>query len=48
MNSPGEIWFCGVSFLLTIYGHADSLEETKAAFRAEYEKSRGTLRGAPR
>ena len=34
-----EIWFWGVSFQLTgrkSYGHATSLEEAKAAFRAEY------------
>jgi hypothetical protein len=33
-------WFWGVSFQITgrkSYGHATSLEEAKAAFRAEYE-----------
>jgi hypothetical protein len=35
-----ETWFWGVSFQLTgrkSYGHAPSLDEAKAAFRAEYE-----------
>jgi hypothetical protein len=35
-----ETWFWGVSFQVTgrkSYGHASSLEEAKAAFRAEYE-----------
>ena len=34
-----ETWFWGVSFQLTgrkSYGHAASLDEAKAAFRAEY------------
>lgn len=51
VNSPDEIWFWGVSFQLTnrkSYGHAESLDEAKAAFRTEYEKPRGTLRGDPR
>jgi hypothetical protein len=43
VNSFGrrEIWFWGVSFMLTgrkSYGRADSLEEAEAAFRAEYER----------
>jgi hypothetical protein len=39
-----EIWFWGVSFQLTgrkSYGHTTSLDEAKAAFRAEYEKWNG-------
>jgi hypothetical protein len=38
-------WFWGVSFQLTrrkSYGHVPSLEEAKAAFRAEYEAWRRT------
>jgi hypothetical protein len=38
-------WFWGVSFQLTgrkSYGLADSLDEAKAAFRAEYEAWKGT------
>jgi hypothetical protein len=37
-NSPDEIWFWGVSFLLTnrtSYGHADTLDEAKTAFGKE-------------
>jgi hypothetical protein len=40
-----ETWFWGVSFQLTgrtSYGHAVSLEEAKAGFRAEYEAWQGT------
>jgi hypothetical protein len=36
-----ETWFWGVSFDVTkrkSYGRADSLDEAKIAFRAEYEK----------
>jgi hypothetical protein len=36
-----EKWFWGVSFQLTgrkSYGHAVSLDDAKAAFRAEYER----------
>jgi hypothetical protein len=38
-------WFWGVDFQITgrkSYGHAPSLEEAKAAFRAEYEAWRRT------
>ena len=38
-------WFWGVSFMITkrkSYGHATSLEEAKAAFRAEYLTWKGT------
>jgi hypothetical protein len=41
VNRSEEIWFWGVSFVLTnrkSYGHAASLDEAKAAFRTEYEK----------
>ena len=37
-------WFWGVSFQLTgrkSYGHAGSLDDAKAAFKAEYEVRRG-------
>jgi hypothetical protein len=37
VNAHDEIWFWGVSFLLTnrnIYGRAGSLEEAKAARRS--------------
>jgi hypothetical protein len=50
VNSSEEIWFWGVSFLLTnrkSYGHADSLDEAKAAFRTEYLAWKGTARDAP-
>jgi hypothetical protein len=39
-DRPDSAWFWGVSFQLTgrkSHGSADSLEEAKAAFRAEYE-----------
>jgi hypothetical protein len=39
-DRPDSGWFWGVSFQLTgrkSYGRAESLEEAKAAFRAEYE-----------
>ena len=45
VNAADEIWFWGVSFQLTgrkSYGHAASLDEAKAAFRAEYEAWKGT------
>jgi hypothetical protein len=41
VNASAEIWFWGVSFMLTnrkSYGRADSLDDAKAAFRLEYEK----------
>jgi hypothetical protein len=44
-NAGQEAWFWGVSFQLTgrkSYGRAESLEEAKAAFRAEYEAWQGT------
>jgi hypothetical protein len=50
VNSSEEIWFWGVSFLLTnrkSYGHADSLDEAKAAFRREYLAWKGTAKAAP-
>jgi hypothetical protein len=40
VNAGTEIWFWGVSFLLTnrtSYSHAPTLDEAKAAFKAEYE-----------
>jgi hypothetical protein len=40
-DQPESPWFWGVSFHLTgrkSYGHADSLEEAKSAFRTEYMK----------
>jgi hypothetical protein len=41
INAATEIWFWGVSFQLTTgrksYGRVDSLDDAKAAFRAEYE-----------
>jgi hypothetical protein len=40
-----ETWLWGVSFQVTkckSYGYALSLEEAKAAFRAEYETWKGT------
>jgi hypothetical protein len=36
---PDSVWFWGVSFQLTgrkSYGHATSLDEAEAAFKAEY------------
>jgi hypothetical protein len=39
LQSDGQ-WFWGVAFHLTrrkSYGHAATIEEAKAAFRAEYE-----------
>ena len=44
-------WFWGVDFFLTrrkSYGDALTLDEAKAAFRAEYEAWRGTKEGARR
>jgi hypothetical protein len=36
---PGSPWFWGMSFIgRKSYGHADSLEEAKAAFKLEYER----------
>jgi hypothetical protein len=49
VNSADRVWFWGVSFLLTNrkgYGHSDSLDEAKVAFRAEYEKWRAEPRKA--
>ena len=49
VNAADEIWFWGASFLLTnrkSYGHVASLEEAKAAFRAEYKAWKGTKKGA--
>jgi hypothetical protein len=43
-NAGTETWFWGVDFALTnrkSYGHAASLDEAKAAFKAEYEAWRG-------
>ncbi|MDQ1388722.1 MAG: hypothetical protein QOF56_2176 [Acidobacteriaceae bacterium] len=42
-----ETWFWGVSFRVTkrkSYGYAESIEDAKAAFRAEYLTYRGTER----
>jgi hypothetical protein len=44
-DMPASEWFWGVSFKVTkrkSYGHAASIEEAKAAFRAEYEAWKGT------
>jgi hypothetical protein len=44
-NAHEELWFWGVSFQLTrrkSYGNVASLDEAKAAFRAEYEAWKGT------
>jgi hypothetical protein len=51
VNAHTERWYWGVSFQLTnrrSYGHADSLEAAKAAFRAEYEAWKGTDKGSAR
>jgi hypothetical protein len=48
-NEGAEIWFWGVSFQLTgrkRYGRAESLDEAKAAFRAEYLAWKGTDKGS--
>jgi hypothetical protein len=40
-NAGNETWFWGVDFTITnrkSYGHSSSLDEAKAAFRAEYER----------
>jgi hypothetical protein len=40
LNAATEAWWWGVAFDLTgreSYGYADSLDEAKAAFRAEYD-----------
>jgi hypothetical protein len=45
-----ETWFWGVSFQVTkrkSYGYATSLEEAKAAFRAEYLTWIGTRNSGP-
>jgi hypothetical protein len=42
-----ETWFWGASFQLTgrkSYGHAPTLDEAKAALRAEYEAWRAAMR----
>jgi hypothetical protein len=39
VNAHYEIWFWGVSLMLTkrrSYGTADTLDQAKAAFKAEY------------
>jgi hypothetical protein len=46
-DRPDSAWFWGVSFQLTgrkSYGNVTSLDEAKAAFKAEYEswKNRGS------
>ena len=44
-NAHEELWFWGVSFDITrrkSYGYALSLDEAKAAFRAEYPAWKGT------
>jgi hypothetical protein len=41
LNAATEAWWWGVSFMLTgrkSYGHAESLDQAKAVFKAEYEK----------
>jgi hypothetical protein len=41
VNASTEAWFWGVKFDLTgreTYGNAETLDEAKASFRAEYEK----------
>jgi hypothetical protein len=41
VNAHDQIWFWGVSFQLSgrkSYGNVTSLDEAKAAFRAEYEE----------
>jgi hypothetical protein len=48
VNAYEELWFCGVSFQLTgrkSYGYAPTLEEAKAAFRAQYLAWKGTDKG---
>ena len=45
LNAAKEIWFWGIASVLVLtdrksYGTATSLAKAKAAFRAEYEKSR--------
>ena len=47
-HGGNETWFWGVSFQLTgrkSYGRAESLDEAKAAFRAEDETWKGTEQG---
>jgi hypothetical protein len=44
-NAGAETWFWGVSFQVTgrkSYGRAESLDEAKTAFRAEYLAWKGT------
>jgi hypothetical protein len=41
VNAATEVWFWGVSFLLTrrkSYGYATNLDEAKWLFKAEYER----------
>jgi hypothetical protein len=45
VNASNESWFWGVSFQLTgrkSYGNADSLDEAKALFKAEYDNWKPT------
>jgi hypothetical protein len=45
INASREQWFWGVSFQITgckSYGTAESLDEAKAEFKAEYEKWKAT------
>jgi hypothetical protein len=47
-NAHEELWFWGVDFTITnrkSYGHSSSLDEAKAAFRAEYLDWKGTDNG---
>jgi hypothetical protein len=40
-DQPDSLWFWGVCFQVIArksYGYTDSLDEAKAAFRAEYER----------
>jgi hypothetical protein len=49
VNAHEERWFWGGSFQLTgrkSYGNAPTLEEAKAAFRAEYLTWKGTDKGS--
>ena len=44
-DRPDSVWFWAVSFQLTghkSYGHAPTLDEAKAAFRAEYDAWQAT------
>jgi hypothetical protein len=51
VNAAHEVWFWGVSFLLTnrtSYGHAPTLDEAKAEFKTEYEAWQRCGRGGAR